>query len=82
MLGARGDEWLVGLVTLALLPLIALRIRRGLRDGRLPLYRTSITRADGAAKFNLLLALHALSFFLIAAISADLLFNLGLRNAL
>ena len=33
-------------VALALLPLIGWRIVRGLRDGRLPLYRTYVTREE------------------------------------
>jgi hypothetical protein len=72
----------VGLVALALLPLIGWRIVRGLRDGRLPVYRTYVTRDESSARFGVLLILHALSFLLIAAVSADLLFNFGLRNAL
>jgi hypothetical protein len=76
----RSDELIVGLVALALLPLIALRIRRGLREGRLPVYRTYHERAQSAAKFNFLLALHALSFVLIALVALDLLFGLGLRE--
>ncbi len=80
MTAFASQELLVGLIGLALLPIIALRIRRGARDGRLPLYRASITREDGRAKFNVLLALHVLSFVLVAGISADLLFNLGFRS--
>lgn len=72
----------VGLVALALLPLIALRIARALRDGRVPIYRAYFRREESAAKFQLLLALHALSFLLIATVAADLLFNLGLREML
>jgi len=76
------DELLVGLVCVALLPIIALRIRRGLRDGRLPIYRTYLARDESAARFNTLLALHALSLVLVAVVAADLLFGLGLREAL
>lgn len=76
------ENLLVGLLALALLPLIALRLWRGLRDGRLPLYRTHIAREAGQGRFGLLLALHALSFLLIAGIAADLLFNLGIREKL
>ena len=78
----RSEDFLVGIVALALLPLIGWRILRGLRDGRLPLYRTYISRADAPAKFNLLLILHALGLLLVAVVAADLLFGLGLRNAL
>jgi len=82
MSAARPQDLLVGLVALALLPLIGRRIARGLREGRLPLYRTYVTRDESRTRFGVLLILHALSFLLVAAISADLLFNLGLRNAL
>lgn len=77
---ALSEDQFVGLFALALVPLIALRLWRGLRDGRLPLYRRYVTRDVGAGKFQLLLALHALTLLLIAGIAADLLFNLGLRE--
>jgi hypothetical protein len=76
------EQLLVGLVALALLPLIGLRIWRGLRDGRMPIYRTYHDRADSAAKFNLLFGLNALAFLLIALVAADLLLGLGLREKL
>ena len=57
-----------------------MRIVRGLRTGRLPLYRTQFERESGPAKFNFLLALHAISMIAIMAVAADLLFNLGLRE--
>jgi hypothetical protein len=77
-----GEDLLVGAIALALLPLIAWRIRRGLREGRLALYRTYVSRDEAGSKFGLLLGLHALSFVLVAAIAADLLFQLGLKEAL
>lgn len=77
-----GSDLLVGLIGFGLLPLIALRIRRGLREGRLPVYRTYHRRDEGEGKFRLLLGVHAFSFALVAAITADLLFGLGLRGAL
>ena len=70
----------VGLVALALLPLIAVRIARALREGRVLIYRTYLRREDSPARFHTLLALHALSFLLIAAVAADLLLGLGLRQ--
>jgi len=76
------EQLLVGLVALALVPLIALRLWRGLRDGRLPLYRTYVTRDQAGGRFAFLFALHALSLLLVAGIAADLLFNLGLREML
>lgn len=79
---AAGEDLLVGAIAAVLLPLIALRIRRGLKEGRLPLYRTYVERGEAWSKFGLLLALHALSFVLVAVIAADLLFQLGLKEAL
>jgi hypothetical protein len=78
----RPDDLLVGLVAVVLVALIGRRIMRGLGEGRLPLYRTSISRADGPAKFNTLLVLHALSLLLVALVAADLLLGLGLRDSL
>jgi hypothetical protein len=75
----QGEDLLVGLVALALLPLIALRIWRGLREGRLPVYRTYLAREGNAAKFTFLLVLHALSFVVVALVAADLLLGLGWR---
>jgi hypothetical protein len=82
MITSRSEDLLVGIIGLILLPLIAKRVLKGLREGRLPLYRSYVRRDDDGAKFTFLLALHSLSFIVVAAISADLLFNLGLREAL
>ncbi len=78
----RSEDLLVGAIALALLPLIAMRIRRGLREGRLPLYRSYLERSQSGSKFGVLLGLHALSFVLVALIAADLIFQLGLKEAL
>ena len=75
-----GENLLVGLVALALLPLIAMRILRGLRTGRLPLYRTYLDRRQDGGKFHALLTIHAISLALVAFIAADLLLGLELRN--
>lgn len=82
MTGARPENLIVGLVCLALLPAIAIRIVRGVRTGRLPIYRTSLERHESKSRFTVLLALHALSFVLVATIGADLLLDLGLREKL
>ncbi|HEX8216228.1 MAG TPA: hypothetical protein VF577_02070 [Allosphingosinicella sp.] len=82
MTGARPEDLIVGLICLALLPAIAIRIVQGARTGRLPIYRTYLGRDESKARFGVLLALHALSFVLVAAIAADLLLNLGLRERL
>jgi uncharacterized membrane protein len=76
----RSEDLLVGAIALALLPLIAWRVRRGLKEGRLPLYRTYVDRGEAGSKFGLLLALHAASFVLVALIAADLLIGLGFRS--
>ena len=80
MTAGRPEELFVGLVALALVPLIAWRIRRGLREGRLPLYRTYIGRDAGGGRFQLLLGLHVAALLLIAVIATDLLFNLSLKD--
>lgn len=79
---ADGENLLVGLIALALLPLIGLRIWHGVRDGRLPIYRAHLDRGQSAAKFNVLLVLNVLAFLLIALVALDLLLNLGLRERL
>ncbi len=78
----QGENLLVGLIALALVPVIGWRIWRGVRYGQLPLYRTRIDRSVGAAKFNFLLALHVLVMLVIAVVAADLLFGLGLKERL
>lgn len=62
------DELLVGVFALALVPLIALSIHRRVGDGRLPIYRTTLEVDDSKSRFTVLLALHALSFVLVAVI--------------
>jgi len=76
------EEALVGLIALALLPLIGQRIWRGVRDGRMPVYRATQERADSPSRFNVMLALNAIAFLLIALVAADLLLGLGLRERL
>ena len=76
----RGENLLVGLICLALVPVIALRVQRGGRSGRLPVYRSYLERAERPAKFFALLAVHAISLALVAFIAADLLLGLGFRS--
>ena len=80
MTTSRSEDLLVGLIGLVLLPLIANRILRGLRERRVPLYRTSVRREESEAKFMVLIALHVLSFVAVAVIAADLLLGLNLRD--
>ena len=80
---SQTENLLVGLLALALLPVIGWRTWRGVRRGQLPLYKTRIDRAEaGAAKFYVLLGLHMLLFLLIALVAADLLIGIGLRGFL
>jgi len=67
-------------VTLALVPVIAWRMVRGVRTGRLPLYRTYVERSEDGARFWSLLLLHGISLCLMAFIAADLLLGLGFRS--
>jgi hypothetical protein len=78
----NGENLLVGLIALALVPVIGWRIWRGVKDGQLPLYRTRIDRSVGTAKFNFLLGLHGLVMLLLAVVAVDLLFGLGLKERL
>ena len=78
----QNENLLVGLLALALVPVIGWRIWRGVKQGQLPLYKTRIDRSIGAAKFNFLLGLHVLLFLLIAVVAADLLLGLGLKERL
>lgn len=78
----QGENFFVGLVALALLPVIGWRIWRGIRYGQLPVYKTRVDRDVGAAKFNVLLGLHVLVFLLIGVIAVDLLLGLGLKERL
>ncbi|HEY0113604.1 MAG TPA: hypothetical protein VGB59_10705 [Allosphingosinicella sp.] len=78
----RSEDLFVGMIAVALLPMIAWRIGRGLKEGRLPIYRTYLSRSENASKFGFLLAVHVASFLIVAAIAADLLFQLGFRQAL
>ena len=76
----EGESTFVGLVCLVLVGLIAARIARGLRTGRLPLYRTYIERSEDERRFFSLLVLHAISLLLMGFIAADLLLGLGFRD--
>lgn len=77
---SQTENILVGLLALALVPIIGWRIWRGIKYGQLPLYRTRVDRSIGAAKFNFLLGLHVLVMLVVAVVAADLLFGLGLKE--
>ena len=68
-------------IAAALVPLIGMRIVRGLRTGQMPVYRTYLDRDGNEGKFYALLALNGAALILVAVIAADLLLGLNLRNA-
>ena len=75
-----GENLLVGLVALGLAPWIIWTIVRGLRDGRLPIVRSHVVRAERRGAFNVLLGLYGLVLIIVAAIAIDLLFGVRLWN--
>lgn len=81
-MSGRTEQIAIGLIALSLLPVIVLRVRRGLAEGRLPIYRTHLERGESEAKFIVLLLLHAVAFILVAVAAADLLLGLGLKERL
>lgn len=76
----EGENLLVGLVALALVPLIGSRVLGALRTGRVPLYRTYLERSEDQNKFFALLAVHLASLALVAFIAVDLLLGFGFRD--
>ena len=76
----QGEGIFVGLVCLVLAVLVAMRMVRGLRSGRLPVYRTYLERGENEGKFFALFAVQAILFLLMAFIAADLLLGLGFRD--
>ena len=76
----EGENAFVGIVCVVLVGLIAARIVRGLRTGRLPVYRTYLERREDEPKFFALLTVHIFTLLLVAFIAADLLLGLGFRN--
>jgi hypothetical protein len=81
-MASQGENLVVGLIAVALLPAIGWRIWRGVKLGQLPLYKTRIDRSAGGGKFHFLLVLHVVIFLLIAVVAADLLLGLGLKERL
>ncbi len=74
------EDFMVGLVALVLVLLIGWRIVRGVRVGRLPVYRTYIERDEDGGKFAALLVLHVVSMLVVGAVAADLLLGLNLKG--
>lgn len=71
------DELLVGtLCLLVVLPWIAWTIRRGFRDGRLPIGRGYVDREERPGPFKALLASYVVACLLMTFIGIDLIFGL------
>lgn len=77
---SSNEDLFVGCVAAVLVVLIGLRVARGVRAGRLPVYRTYLERDEDRAKFNALLAAHVASMLVVAAVAADLLLGLNLKG--
>ena len=76
-----GENVLVGIMALLAAAALALRVVQAVRTGRVPLYRSRVSRAEtGAAKFNALVALNVAVRVGLIVIAADLLLGLGLRG--
>jgi uncharacterized membrane protein len=75
-----GGDLLVGLIALALVPWMIWTMVRGWRDGRLPIARSHVVRAERQGAFHVLLGLYGLALLLVAAIAVDLLFGIRLWN--
>ena len=71
MTTSLSEEHLVGLVALGVIPWIGLTLRRGLRDGRLPIGRTYVIRGERPSVFAVLAALYVGAAILMAWISYD-----------
>lgn len=73
----RTEDIVVGvLCLLVILPWIAWTIRRGFREGRLPIGRGYVLRDERPAPFKALFASYALAILLMAFIGLDLLFGI------
>ena len=82
MTGFRADEFLVGIVAAAAVAWIFWTLRRGLRDGILPIRKGRVVRAERSGAFNVLFVLYVVAALLMAFIALDLLFGLDLRSRL
>ena len=75
----RSEEGLVGLVTLGVVLWIGWTLRRGLRDGKLPIGRSYLKRDERPGAFRALLVFWIAMAIFAAIISLDLLFNMDVK---
>lgn len=67
------DEFLVGLISLGVVPWIAWTLRRGLASGRLPVGRGHLFRAERPRAFAALIVLYVFAMLGMGWIGVDLL---------
>jgi hypothetical protein len=79
MITSRSDDLLVGIIGLGLIPWIGWTLRRGLRDGRLPIGRAYVRRDARRGAYNVLLGFYLIAMLVVGFIGLDLIF--GLRSA-
>ena len=76
-MSGRTEEMFVGaLCLLVILPWIALAMRRGLANARMPIGRGYVERAERPGAFRVLLALYVAAAAGVAFIGLDLLFGI------
>ena len=76
----RGMDIVIGLIALLLVPWLLWTMRRGLNEGRLPIARSYVHRAERAGPFWFMFALYVAILVTVTMIAADLLFGLNLRR--
>jgi hypothetical protein len=77
----RGMDIAIGLIAALLVPWLVWTMRRGLREGRLPIGRSHVVRAERPGPFYVMFALYVAILVAVTMIAADLLFGLNLRGA-
>ena len=75
----RSEDGLVGLIALALIPWIGWTVRRGLKDGKLPIGRSYVRRDERPGAYRALLGLWVAMAVISAMIGLDLLFGFDVR---
>jgi hypothetical protein len=76
MITSRSDDLLVGIIGLGLIPWIVWTLRRGLRDGRLPIGRAYVRRDERRGAYNVLLGFYLIAMLIAGFIGLDLIFDL------
>ena len=78
---SNGEDLIVGLVALGLVPWITWTVRRGLASGRLPIGRSYVIRDERPGAFSTLLLFYIAIALFMALVALDLIFHLGLGLA-